>query len=240
METEAPNRKNDLIWNVLSIAFAAAMVIVGIIFVAIFLNPGSAMNPFPPDAFQAQVIIPTIKPTFPITWTSTVPPATATVAPTAVPPTQEVPVVSATPEEINTVIPTVTQNPGGHGYTFGLQTDPSPISSIYYRPEWGCDWLGLAGNTVDLQNSPVTGIRVQVGGFLSGNKVDLLSLTGTALQYGRAGYEFTLAEKPAASTGKLWIQLLDQSDLPLSDKIYFDTFDTCDKNLVIINFKQVR
>ena len=239
METDTPKKINDLIWNVLSIAVMVAMVIVGIIFVVLFLNPGSAINPFPPEEFRAEVVIPTVIPTYPATWTPTTPP-TSTVAPTDVPPTQEVPVVSATPEEIKTVIPTATQKPGGHGYTFAVQTDPSPISSIYYRPEWGCDWLGLAGNTVDLQNSPVTGIRVQVGGFLSGNKVDLLSLTGTALQYGRAGYEFTLAEKPAVSTGKLWIQLLDQSDLPLSDKIYFDTFDTCDKNLIIINFKQVR
>jgi hypothetical protein len=81
---------------------------------------------------------------------------------------------------------------------------------------------------------------VQVGGYLGAAKIDLLSLTGTALQYGQAGYEFTLAEKPIASTGKLWVQLLDQSDLPLSDKIYFDTFSACEQNLIIINFKQVR
>jgi len=26
----------------------------------------------------------------------------------------------------------------------------------------------------------------------------------------------------------------------MSDKIYFDTFDNCDKNLIFVNFKQVR
>jgi hypothetical protein len=28
--------------------------------------------------------------------------------------------------------------------------------------------------------------------------------------------------------------------LPMSDKIYFDTYEACDKNLIFVNFKQVR
>jgi hypothetical protein len=232
-----PNK--DLLWNVLSIAMVAAMVIAGIIFLVVFVNPESAMNPFPPVKLPEAIILPTetpARPTFPATWTATAALMTETVAP----PATEVPVVSATPVENDGITPTVTRKPNSSAYAFTVQTDPSPISSVLYRPEWGCDWLGLAGNAVDLQNSPVTGIRVQVGGFLGANSIDYLSLTGTALQYGRAGYEFTLAEKPAASYGTLWVQLLDQSDLPLSDKIYFNTFDSCDQNLIIINFKQVR
>ncbi len=236
METETSNHKNDLLWNVLSIVLVAAMVIVGIIFLVLFVNPANPMNPFPPITLPEVIVLPTNRPTFPPTWTSTIAPVTATIAP----PTEEVPVVSATPAEGEGVTPTATRKPNSKGYSFTVQTNPSPISSVLYRPEWGCDWLGLAGNAVDLQNSPVTGIRVQVGGFLGANSIDYLSLTGTALQYGRAGYEFTLAEKPVASSGTLWVQLLDQSDLPLSDKVYFDTFNSCEQNLIIINFKQVR
>jgi hypothetical protein len=58
--------------------------------------------------------------------------------------------------------------------------------------------------------------------------------------YGPGGYEFELGEGPVASTQTLWVQLLDQAMLPLSDKIYFDTFSECDKNLILINFNQVR
>ncbi|GAP14040.1 hypothetical protein LARV_01800 [Longilinea arvoryzae] len=239
METGTSNPKNDLLWNVLTLAMVAAIVIVGILFLAVFVNPNSALNPFPPVTLPGVIIIPTEtpgRPTFPPTWTATAAPVTATIAP----PTAEVPAVSATPADGNAVAPTATKKPSSRGYSFSIQTDPASISSVLFRPEWGCDWMGLAGQVVDLKNSPATGIRVQVGGFLGENKVDLLSLTGTALQYGRAGYEFTLAEKPIASTGKLWVQLLDQSDLPLSDKIYFDTYDSCEQNLIIINFKQVR
>lgn len=238
MENKPTQSKSDLIWNVLSFLVLAAIIGAGVIFLTIFTNPNSALNPFPPFTMPEVIVLPTNRPTFPATWTATYAPPTATA--TVAPPTVEPLVISATPAEVGTVAPTTTSRPPADGFAFALQTDPAPISSVLYRPEWGCEWLGVAGNAVDLQNSPVKGIRVQVGGFLGAAKIDLLSLTGTALQYGQAGYEFTLAEKPIASNDKLWVQLLDQSDLPLSDKVYFDTFASCDQNLIIINFKQVR
>jgi hypothetical protein len=67
-----------------------------------------------------------------------------------------------------------------------------------------------------------------------------MTLTGIALNYGRAGYEFTLADKPIASNDMLWVQLLDQIGAPISEKVYFDTYAECEKNLIIINFKQVK
>ena len=60
------------------------------------------------------------------------------------------------------------------------------------------------------------------------------------LNYGRGGYEFTLADHPIASKQSAWVQLLDQSNLPLSPKVYFNTYEDCSKNLIIVNFKQVR
>lgn len=239
MESETSNPKSDLLWNALSIVMVAGMVTVGIIFLMVFVNPYSALNPFPPVTLPEVIVLPTAtpgRPTFPATWT----PTAAQIMATSTFPTVEVPVVSATPAEAGTAVPTATRRPGSRGFAFTVQTDPAPLSSVLFRPEWGCDWLGLAGQVVDLKNSPATGIRVQVGGYLGTQKIDLLSLTGTALQYGRAGYEFTLAEKPVNSVGTLWVQLLDQSDLPLSDKVYFNTFATCEQNLIIINFKQVR
>ncbi len=45
---------------------------------------------------------------------------------------------------------------------------------------------------------------------------------------------------PIPSKAMLWVQLLNQSGGPLSDKVYFDTYDNCDQNLIIIDFVQVR
>jgi hypothetical protein len=68
----------------------------------------------------------------------------------------------------------------------------------------------------------------------------ILQATGLATAYGEAGYEVKLADQPVDTTGTLWIQVLDQAALPLSEKISFYTFEDCQKNLVIIYFKQIR
>jgi hypothetical protein len=103
--------------------------------------------------------------------------------------------------------------------------------------------MGVAGQVFDLTGAPVTGLLIRLGGSLPGvdDPKDMLSLTGTALNYGREGYyEFTLADIPVVSKQSVWVQLVNQENTPLSEKIYFDTYESCDKNLVILNFKQVR
>jgi hypothetical protein len=65
-------------------------------------------------------------------------------------------------------------------------------------------------------------------------------MTGLAPQYGPGGYEITLGDRPLDSDDALTVQLFDQAMLPLSDKVTFDTFEDCDRNLILVNFKQVR
>jgi hypothetical protein len=36
------------------------------------------------------------------------------------------------------------------------------------------------------------------------------------------------------------VQLFDQSMAPLSERVFFDTYDDCSQNLILINFRQVR
>ena len=118
---------------------------------------------------------------------------------------------------------------------------PSAVQNLFH-PELGCDWMGVGGQVVDMSEAPVTGLIIRLGGNLPGVVLPqpMLSLTGVALNYGPGGYEFQLAEKPVGSKGSLWVQLLDQVGIPLSEKVAFDTFNDCGKNLILINFKQVR
>jgi hypothetical protein len=118
---------------------------------------------------------------------------------------------------------------------------PVSLSSLQFYPERRCDWMGVAGQVHDLSRAPISGQQVRIGGFLDGKAVDMLTLTGLTSAYGTAGfYEFTLADKPIASNKSLWVQLLDQAGLAMSEKIFFETYDSCEKNLILINFIQVR
>jgi hypothetical protein len=86
----------------------------------------------------------------------------------------------------------------------------------------------------------VVGTLVRLKGTYNGKTIELTTLTGGSLWYGESGYEFKLGDKAISSSSSLAIQLNDQSFLPISDRVIFDTYATCDQNLIMINFKQIR
>lgn len=240
---KAPSSKanNDLFWNILTILVLLGTVIVGMVLLIIFIKPQVGFNPFPPPTEVLIPSSPTATPTsrivLPPTWTPE-----PTLEPSATPTLRP----SVTPEPTNTpaVAPTETPSEGanpGSQFSFVVQQgSPKAIENIYH-PDLGCNYMGVGGQVTSLNGSPVVGIFVQLGGTLEGKLYEtLLSMTGTAVEYGRGGYEFQISDKPIASNKTLWIQLLDQSSLPLSDKIYFVTTDDCAKSLTLLNFVQVK
>jgi hypothetical protein len=187
------------------------------------------------------VVIPsataTVRSVLPATWTPTFtaePTSTITPGPTHTPLFTETPFEFPTP----TTGGEATITPGGMSFVL-QQGSPKALPNIYH-PELGCSWMGIGGQAVDLRGAPVIGLIVQLGGWIGQTTYEKLSITGTAPQYDRGGFEFQIADKPVASTQTLWLQLLDQAGLPLSEKIYFDTYNDCEKNLIIVYFAQVR
>ena len=230
-------------WNALTIVALLTTLAVVVILLVIFNNPAAGVNPYPPPAKVGEIIPPSASETptsLPPTWTPTIEPTLPAIdPPTAVPsPTTAVLIVAGTPAAAQSPLPTSEPSKPGK-FAFGLQAQPQGISASLYEPTRGCAWMGVAGRVFDIQNRPVKGIRVAINGWLGNRSIKLLSLTGTALQYGLSGYEFTLADAPRATVGQLTIQLFDQSDLPLSDLIVLDTYAECERNLILVDFKQV-
>lgn len=236
--TPKPNRprrdNGGATWDILSILLLMGIVTMVVIVVMIYINPSAAYNPYPPPTVVPTLFIPTDTPSpkkLPGIWTPTITPtATATETPTAT--------KTATPTETGTSAPATATLPAS-AYKYMQRGAPSYISGDVIHPDEGCK-LWVAGQTLDMQGSPVVGITVQMGGYYNNKQVYLLSLTGTALQYGQAGYEFPLADKAADSKQSVWVQLLDQEGYPLSERVFFDTSADCGKNLILINFKQAR
>jgi hypothetical protein len=227
--------RRDRIWNILSIF--VLLMILGVIVATymIFSNPQASINPFPPATMPAMIVLPSPTATLrmlPPTWTATVPPVTPT----------ETPIISVGSSGLpeGTIQPSPTRDLSASA-PFILQGDPVAVASSMFHADTTCDWLGVGGNVYDMQGRPVFGLMVKVGGTLGGKTVkEMTTLTGLARAYGESGYEFKLGAKPVASNDSLWIQLFDQAQIPISEKIYFDTYAECNMNLVLINFKQVR
>lgn len=234
------------LWDILTIVVLLITLCIGIFFLSIFLNPGSSWNPFPPLVYSAPTAEPTLilptetwtpPPTIEATITNT-PVPTFTIAPTntavlLVAPSKT-PKPTATPTLTRT--PTLSPTPKAP-FSFG---DPVYVASTIIHPEQACNWLGVGGTVDDQNNSPIVGIVVRLTGRLDGKIVDMTNLSGINLEYGKSGFEFFLGTVPLNSRDDLYIQLLDQAGLPLSEKVYINTYNDCEKNLVLIRFKKNR
>jgi hypothetical protein len=245
---ERPTNRSGMVWNVLTALVLLTAVVVGVIFVIVLINPNVGFNPFPPPEMPIRAAMdtptPTPKSVLPPTWT-----------PTASP----IPVIPNTPVPTNTPLPTQEEPVEGEGDSesgSGGDVDvlgdmpvvlhdgsPQYIPATSFHPNSGCEWMGVAGQVIDVNGAPVQGLIVEVGGTLAGENIGnptVLQATGLATAYGEAGFEVKLADEPIDSSGSIWIQVLDQAGLPLSEQISFFTFDDCDKNLIVIYFKQIR
>jgi hypothetical protein len=111
------NRQQALkltIWDVLAILSVLAMVMIGIFYLQIMVNPYSAWNPFPPPTLPVAIVIPSDTPTMrvmPSTWTPTplgwVPETPGGIQPTS----------TGQPSPTGFILPTYTGTPTSTGTT---------------------------------------------------------------------------------------------------------------------------
>jgi hypothetical protein len=230
VESSGPALK-PILFNILSIFFLGLSCLCPAISLMIFVAPNSPLNPLPPGGRFVATVTPTFTVTsiieFPPTWTPT---ATLelTVAATRAP--------SRTSGPTDT--PVFNQNP---------QDTPKPFSPFiieggnptYSASPKGCSWLGVAGAIYDLSHNPLDNLFVQIQGKLSGNTIEMEQITGADTDGQDGGFEFQLADQPVLSLNTLRIQVLDGNRNPISDKIVFNTYSACDKNLITVVFIQV-
>ncbi|HUH95711.1 MAG TPA: hypothetical protein VLZ89_00010 [Anaerolineales bacterium] len=227
--------------DLMSIVVLLVTVCIGGYFALVFINPNIPLNPFPPPPTPFSLPTATITPIqLPATWTPTnppfmtatdTPPPTFTLIPTVTPfslvPPTHTPLPTATPKAPFTA--TVTY-----------------ISSTIIYPDLDCHWLGIGGTIVDSNGADLIPMIIGLAGTLNGQQVPLGAATasGAYPAYGRSGFEFNLgtilhlSTVPLASTGTLYLHVLDQAGLPLSDNIYINTYTDCSKNLVLVRFKK--
>ena len=219
------------IFNLLTLVILIIVFVVLIVVLSVFANPRSPLNPFPPPSMPPTVQIPTPTATqrsLPGVWTPT---------------SWEISGIGGattnldTPPPANTPLPFST--PVG-GYSFGLQGTPTAVSSASFRTDKSCSWMGVGGRVYTLSNQPMKGLVLRLGGNINGVALEeKFRLSGMDTIYGPSGFEFTLSSTPLQTVQAYWIQLQDQAGNPLTEKIYFDTYADCKRNLILINFKQL-
>ena len=236
LRPERKVKRKSPTWNILTVLVLLATCGAVFYFYNVFMNPYTFLNPFRP--VQLPTGIPTI--TFTPTETRPFPTATPesvllrspsrTKAPTWTPIASDTPRSTRAPEVAGTSTITSTPMPATAEITYQASTTVHADSD--------CKWMGVGGKVVDAAGKPLPFQTVQVSGTLAGKAVNSIVLSGhdPLPAYGSSGFEFKLGAAPVASTQELWIQLFDNTGIPLTNKTYFDTFNDCNKNLVMIVF----
>jgi hypothetical protein len=248
LKPERKINKKSLIWNILTVIALLGVCCLAYYVLTVFLNPYSALNPFPPAAEPTRYATdtPTITMIQPdSTWTGTPTielTSTRTKAPTwTLLPEMITPSKTEIPTETET--PTITPTAG----TPTVTATPMPaVAEVKYEtsttihPDLACNWMGVGGKVIKASGDVLQFQTIQLGGTLDGQTISRMTLSGNAPAYGTSGFEFVLSDHPLASSQTLWIQLFDNNGKPLTDKIYFDTYDDCQQNLVRITFTKNR
>jgi hypothetical protein len=233
-DSPAPKRGSRLaIWDMLSIFTLILTVCIVAYFAAIYMMPNSAINPLNPN--RNDYLLPPTPTITQIqllpTWTNT--PINVTETPTLLPTFTLEPTATL----LSLITPSTTPSP--------TKTPKAPFSatvtyidSTIIHPELGCNWQGVGGTIVDSNNADMLRITVRLVGFYNSKSKNELTVSSIAPAYGQSGYEFFLGTVPISSDGLLYVQILDQAGLPLSDNVYINTFNDCSKNLALVRFKK--
>src|SRR6266540_4849851 len=234
--TQSQSRGRSMqLWDILSMVVLILTACIAGYFVLIFLNPESSFNILPPGGFGPRVPTATTTPIrLEATWTAS---PTLELTPSNTPRPTFTPFFTAT--SFSLVPPTKTPKPTSTPKApFSATTQQ--VESTVIHPELDCSWAGIGGTVVDSNNSPVIGTVVVLRGTLNGDTIEQQTVAGINKEYGQSGFEFVLGSAPVESNKTLYVQLVDQQNIPLSDPIQISTSTDCSKNLVMVRFKKNR
>jgi len=178
-------------------------------------TPQSGISTAPPTATNTRSA--TAEPTITVTF----PPATNT--PTITPS----PTATETPGPPPTA--TVTRSP----YLF-TKSDTSPMYLQNFANNAGCNWLGIAGEVLNLEGNPVGSGEYRV--HVWGSGIEERVPVGGALAYGPSGYEQFVFNAPVIRDYN--IQLETGSGSAVSQVYAVQTRASCNQNLLLFNFVQ--
>jgi len=83
-----------------------------------------------------------------------------------------------------------------------------------------------------MDGAPLPGLAVEI----SGDNFRNVQFSGSAARWGNGGFEFNLGAAPRAATYTL--RVLGPVGGPVSEVVYVETGNTCQRNVAIVDFTQ--
>ncbi|UCC62209.1 MAG: hypothetical protein JSV36_15720 [Anaerolineae bacterium] len=233
--------RNEL-YNRLTTGTLALTVLVTIFYTVICISPSLSPigGPKQEPAPIALLSTPTPKPTVAASPTLDRPPATWTPSPTPTRPTPtntgtHRPTSTPRPTVFFTPIPTETGTPTATRHPYPFKLVDSGVEFMRYPFSSTCDWLGIAGEVVDMEGEPVIGIPVVLNG---GGLQNVVTTSGDRPDYAPSGWEHFLDSQ--VKVGDFTIQLyrvVNNQSFPVSEVVELRTRQDCRANLAYVVFE---
>jgi hypothetical protein len=196
-------------------------------------TPEQSLAPtYTPRAVDTPDVEPTNtrRPTAAPSATLTLPPSTPTRTPTSTPTDTPTPTHTPTETPIGPP-PTATNTRSPFPFT---KTNDSPLYLRNFANTAGCNWMGVAGEVLDVTGNPVGLTQYVVHVWDSG--LDARVPVGGAPAYGPSGWEQFLFDSPVVRNYN--IQLETSSGTPVSQVYQVTSLASCNQNLVYMIFLQ--
>jgi hypothetical protein len=173
-----------------------------------------------PEPLPTNTRRPTSEPSITPTIPTKTPTPTATNTPTSTP--------TETP-----IGPTPTASPTKSAFPF-TKSDTSPFYLRNFANSAECDWMGIAGEVLDVNRNPVPGGSYQV--HVWGSGIDARLSVGSAPAYSPSGWEQFLFDSPVIRDYN--VQLESSSGTAVSEAYRVQSRASCNQNLVRFDFIQ--
>jgi len=220
--------------DIFALMFMIATIALGVVFVSIWRDPWSSLNPLPPATTFIEV-----------TWTPDMAALSAFYAnQTATAQAESNNTVIITPSAQNAVVipqnnqPIIVQ-------PMDTPTGDKPFTiseaGVLYIPNAngrGCNWSSIAGTVTGLTGEPLDGYAVQIADIEEPTRLNVVVNSGSSLNLGAGGFELALGSTPRIRSYR--IQLFDSANNPVSEPFQVFTREECDQNVAVVNFVQVR
>lgn len=118
-------------------------------------------------------------------------------------------------------------------FPFDLK-DGQVIFTSNFANTAGCAWMGIGGQVFDINDQPLTQIRVHV----FGSGIDTYAVSGSNTLYGISGWEIAVSN--VVTSASYLVELQTSQGTIISPQVPVTFVPECGRNLALVNFKQLR
>lgn len=118
-------------------------------------------------------------------------------------------------------------------FPFDLK-DGQVIFTSNFANTAGCAWMGIGGQVFDINDQPLTQIRVHV----FGSGIDTYAVSGSNTLYGISGWEIPVSN--VVTSANYLVELQTSQGTIISQQVPVSFIPDCGRNLALVNFKQLR